>query len=131
MNFVYGGLLVAIVVLAWIGIFPLPFLPVVVIALGALIFITPIDSTPAVQGAGGRYVSTTPRPFFQKVRQYFFGAYLILAGLASYVDIYTTFPWATNTSVYSLPGQIILLLIGAIYFLSAFGKTRAINISSI
>ena len=125
---IYGALILAVVITTWIGLFPRLFLPFVVIVLGALIFMTPIVRGPAF---GSPAYAGAPSAPFQFIRRRIFGAYMVLAGLMSFVDVYSNFPWLARTSIYTFSGQAILLGIGAIYFLSAFGKTRAINISSI
>ena len=130
-NFVYGGIIIAIAVIGLFferldfisGVIPSWSFPIIVILMGVMVLITPIDPTP--------YGVAAPRRFFQIVRRWIFGLYMVLVGIMSWVDEYTFFPYLANTSVYSLFGQIILLAIGAIYILAAFDTTRGMNISSI
>jgi len=123
MNFIYGGLLIAVVITTWLSLFPKTFLPAIVGILGVLILFTPMIS-------GGRGVIPAAGPRFQWLRRYVFGIYLIISSIMSYVDIYSNFPWLARTSIYTFSGQLILLGIGAIYFLAAFEKTRRINIQT-
>jgi hypothetical protein len=120
---IYGSLLIAIVIATWTGVFPDTLLPIAVIAMGALILFTPMVSARGV-------LAGQIRPRFQWIRQYVFGAYLVLSGLNSFVDILSNFPWMARTSIYTFSGQLIILGIGAIYFLAAFSKTRQINVAS-
>jgi len=126
-NFIYGGLIIAVVITTWLGIFPQVFLPFVVIILGGLILFTPVDTPSAMHPLAPR----TPRGPFQWLRRYVFGAYMVLAGVMSYVDILSNFPWLARTSIYTFSGQLILLGIGAIYFLSAFSRTRRMVMASV
>lgn len=122
-TFIYGLVLAIAVLASWFGFLPDLFLPFLVIAMGVLIFFTPLVSPPML----GRGFA---RPRFQWLRRYLFGVYLVLAGLMSYVDVYTNFPYLARTSIYTFSGQCIILGIALIYFLAAFERTRNIQVGS-
>jgi len=98
-------------------------LPVLVVALGVLILLTPM-------GGGPMGYQTTS----QKIRRYVFGIFIGIIGLVPIIQNYTgsfyipvvsgsieILPWA---SVEVWTGQVILILIGVIYF---FAGTKAGN----
>ena len=130
LNFIYGGLLVVVIVTTWLKVFPPAFLSFIISGLGILILMTHVDDTNAQQIYGQTYAPRTTG-FFPKVRRWFFGGYIVLVGLMSFVDFYTDFPWAVRTSIYTFSGQLILLLIGAVYVVAAIPRARNIQISSI
>jgi uncharacterized membrane protein YhhN len=62
------------------------------------------------------------------IRRRIFGLYLFLVGIISATGLFEE--WTANISLYSVPGQLILLVIGIIYFLAIFSRTRAMQIAS-
>lgn len=125
-NWVYGLLIIYVALDAlFIQILPEALLPFIVILLGLLVFFTPLDSP-----RYGIYASGTPRSGFQWLRTYVFGVYMVLSGLLSFTGLLNV-PYGAYASTYTFSGQLILLLIGTIYLLSNFTRTRNIQLSSI
>ena len=91
------------------------------IVLGVIVLLTPVVTHPHPTDPLYR---GTPRAPFQWIRRWVFGAAMVLMGVASFVGaIGEQLPFFT---IYSSTGPLILLGIGAIYFLSAFAKTRRV-----
>ena len=124
---IYGALLVLAALDAMIfGFVPPTALPLLVIVLGVLVFFTPILG----RGPGGTAIS----PLFNWLRRWIFGAVIIIMGITS-IGFVPFLSGANYTALGYLSldiflGQLILLIIGIIYFLAAFARTRQINVSS-
>lgn len=129
-TFIYGLVIAFVALDAMIfGIIPAALLPFVLMVLGVMIFLTPIVSMPAYNGPGGRFVSSGKiGPRYQWLRRYVFGIYIVAVGVLSLLGF--AGQYVQEITIYTLPGQLILLLIGVIYFLATFGKTRNIQIAS-
>jgi len=99
------------------------YLGLFVMFLGLLILLNSI-STP--------YDSPT-RKFSNSVRRWFFGALLILLGIEATLGgagFISQIPLLGALTLDQWGGKLLLLIIGAIYFFSAFTKTRNINLAS-
>ena len=126
-TFIYGILIVLAALDAMIfGFVPSIALPLAVIVLGALVLFTPILSP----GPGGTIIRTSSN----WLRRWVFGAVMVLMGIAS-TGIVPSLSGSNYTALGYLTldtfiGQLILLIIGAIYFLAAFARTRQINVAS-
>ncbi len=104
-NLTYGLIIIFLALDAWLfHVIPSQFLPVGVIIMGVLVLLTPLG--------GGGYTQPT---FAQRIIRFVFGIAMVVMGalsiynLGGFGDIYNT---------YSLSGQVILILIGAIYIMS-------------
>ena len=103
----------------WFGILGEILLPLFVLILGVLIMFTPM---------GGQYTKPT---LSQQVRRWFFGAFIVIIGLVPLIQNYTG-PFIVSgwiellhwVSIEVFSGQLILLLIGVIYF---FAGTKVGN----
>jgi hypothetical protein len=127
-TFLYGALLVLAALDAMIfGFVPPVALPLIVVILGVLVFFTPILRT----GLGATGIGSP----FNLIRRWVFGAVLVILGLAS-SDLLGSFLDFGGFNIFGyltlddFMGQLVLLLIGVIYFLAAFARTRQINVSS-
>ena len=117
MNWLYGGVAILLALDGLIFGILGQLLPILVIALGVLILFTPM--------AGRRVKPTTS----QQIRRFVFGIFVIIIGAVPLIQNYTgsfviggwieVLHWA---SIEIWSGQIILILIGVIYF---FGGTKA------
>ena len=126
-NLIYGGILIFLALDAMIfNLIPGTFLSILVVIMGVLILFTPLAS----RRASGLY-RNVPAPKYQWLRRWVFGAYLVLSGIMSVVGLYSDFPFMANTSIYTIGGQLILIGIGLIYFLTSFKKTRGIQVHGI
>ncbi len=114
LNWIYGGVIIFLALDAWfLHFLPSQFSPVAVGIMGVLILFTSMGQFPTAS---------------QNIRRFVFGIALVLLGGGSLLSIwYENFPLFTT---FSLPGQLILILIGIIYF---FGGTRrgAMNLSTV
>ena len=118
-NFIYGGLMIFVALEAmipFIQIFPGYYIQFVVLALGVLVFLTPMN---------------TIRRVFTKI----LGLYIIISSLMFIftiqlhsIGIFLDASFLSNTFMNSFSGQLILLLIGVIYLLGGFARTRNIQI---
>ena len=128
-TFIYGTLIVLVALDAMIfGFVPSIALPLAVIVLGALVLFTPILRP----GPGGSIL--LKRTLSNWLRRWVFGAVMVLMGIAS-TGIVPSLSGSNYTALGYLTldtfiGQLILLIIGAIYFLAAFARTRQINVAS-
>ncbi|MEK6897258.1 MAG: hypothetical protein AABW93_01870 [Nanoarchaeota archaeon] len=125
-TFLYGALIVfAALDAMFLGFVPSNVLPIAVIILGVLVLFTPIV-TRGIRGSIG-----AP---FQWLRRWIFGAVMIIIGAASSGFIGSGFLERFNIlgsfTLDTFVGQIVLLLIGIIYFLATFARTRQINAAS-
>ena len=121
-NILYGAILVYISVeaLNWLNFIPKEFLPYEVLLMGVIVLFTPIGIAPA------GYPEYTTRPkVFDNLRRYFFGAVLVLIGLAS--SLGAVGDWAPLLTLGSTSGSLILSAVAVIYFLTAFSSTRGIG----
>ena len=122
----YGALIVFVALDAMIlGYVPSNVLPIAVIILGVLVLFTPIV-TRGIQGTVG-----AP---FQWLRRWIFGVAIIILGTASSEFIGAgflgRFDILGSFTLDTLVGQLVLLLIGIIYFLAAFARTRKMQAAS-
>ena len=117
----YGALIVFAALDAMLfGIMPSNILPIAVIILGAMVLFTPIT----LMGPGRTKIGAP----FQWIRQWVFGAVMVIMGIVStgFVPLlsgsdYTALGYLTLDTLW---GQLILLIIGVIYFFAAFKRTR-------
>ena len=121
----YGALIVFVALDAMIlGYVPSNVLPIAVMILGVLVLFTPIV-TRGIQGKIG-----AP---FQWLRRWIFGAAIIIIGAASsefLSGFLGRFGLLESFTLDAFVGQIVLLLIGAIYFLAAFARSRKMQAAS-
>jgi len=115
-KWIYGGLAIFFALDAMLfGILPGQVLQIGTVILGILILFTPM---------GG--VRTKPT-FAQQIRRFFFGAFIVIIGLIPFIQNYSgsfvygtligrSVEWLHWASIEIFSGQIILLLIGVIYF---------------
>ncbi len=115
-NWTYGSVIIFLALDAWfLHILPDQLSPVAVVIMGVLVFLTPL------RGQFGQ-----PAHWTQKVRQYLFGAVIVVIGVSSlfpslWIIGYENLPLFTT---YSLFGQLILLAIGALYFFATSPRAR-------
>lgn len=124
----YGALIVFVALDAMLfGFVPSNVLPIAVIIIGVLVLFTPIHTW----GPGGTKIGAP----FQWLRRWVFGAAMIIIGAASsgllgnFLDVggISVFGYLTLDS---FMGQLVLLIIGAIYFLASFARTRKTQVAS-
>jgi len=125
-NFVYGAILLWLSLeslgwLSWLTIFPQAFVPYAVLLMGVAVMATPIGKA--------THIGVDPRPPFNFIRRYLFGAALILIGLASSIGAVASL--VPLLVIGTSSGSLILLAISVIYFLSALTRTRGIAIGSV
>ena len=121
--FIYGALIVLVAIDAMLfGFIPGDFIGIVVIALGILVLFTPLLP----------YGARAP---FQWFRRWFFGAVMIILGFRE-MGVSFGFEFIEKINVLgaltldTFVGKLILLIIGAIYFLAAFARTRNMQMPS-
>ncbi len=122
-NFVYGVIILwlSVEALGWLNIFPKEFLPYAVLLMGVLVITTRISKA--------THIGVDPRPPFNFIRRYLFGAALILIGLSSSIGAIANL--VPLLVIGTSSGSLILLGISAIYFLSAFTRTRGMIVGSV
>lgn len=121
---IYGVLVVFIALdIMFFHFIPSGFLDVIVMALGILILLIPTRREISPYGYPTRIK-------FQWLRKWIFGAALVILGLSSDRFIVGFGDKLGFFTLNSLVGQLILLLIGIIYLLAAFGRTRRMQIYS-
>lgn len=130
-NWIYGGVIIYLSLDAlWLHIIPNTFLSILVALMGALILFTPIDNP------HGALNINNPRPRFQFIRRWVFGIFFVLIGLLSIEIFYNLLPYPFgaflfNITLNSSSGPLLMLVIGVIYFLASFARTRRMQISTI
>ena len=124
-TFIYGLLIVLVPISAWLGFFS-EFLPYILILLGAVVFFTPIISH--ARGVPPLAPNRQRVGLVNFIRRRIFGLYLFFVGIISATGIFEE--WTANISVYSTSGQLILLVIGLIYFVASFSRTRTMKVAS-
>ena len=118
MNWIYGIALILVALDAmFFGFLPADMSPIIVIILGALILLTPISSNPYTPAKLGW------------LRQYVFGAALVIMGVASSGWL-TGLVWLEGATIETWAGQAILIVIGLIY-LFAVTKAGAYKIGTV
>jgi len=120
-NFIYGGILLFLAIdISFTKFIPIDLAPFAVAGMGIVILLTPIGSPVG---------SFAPRSPFNWARRWIFGFALVLIGLSDFIP--GNFTFLNSISTNSIAGIFALVIFGAIYLVSAFGRTRNIQVGSI
>lgn len=132
LNLIYGVVLIFLAFSAWFDWIPSNLvLALLVAVMGIIILMTPLGEPGYGHPLRG---SPSPRPFFQWIRRWFFGGFLVLSGVSSFEPLFEILPYPLGAFLYNITlssttGPWIILAIGVIYFLVSFRKTRDVQLS--
>jgi len=113
LNFIFGSVLVLIGLNSLLGLITEPdYMLFIIGGIGAIIMFVPISSD---------------RKFFKFVRRWIFGGFLVLSAFLNFVG---GIPYLELIQYGNWFAGLIIIFIGAIYFLSAFERTAGYQIQT-